>query len=302
MKQRLASVVFVAAVIVGWAGVWIAQYNAPARETGPLQTLKAAELQGVKRVVFDVKTSYQWQYSRPTLVLAGWSGDMRLQTAREMKNSSTPLLLVREGDTVFVRMAESPSNADQKKKPFIALDRPVSLTLPASITELTWPQVHLLMASAADMPSLSIRARELNVGATARNDILWETLSDAEVHADLRSDAAQGKLGTLTAHLLPTDPCFHDPRKGEKYSDDFSYKGGIFGQITVLSADAQIAIHTMEPDLQLALKTSPDAMLKLRRIAYLERVQVQTLTTAQADELKQIKSSLWPACEQPNGS
>ncbi|MBF5003495.1 hypothetical protein [Diaphorobacter caeni] len=287
MKPRYASIIFGAAVLSGWAGIWIAQMGTPTVESRALISKPASELHGVKRVVYDVPSHHRWRYPRETVVLAGWNGDLRLQTDSRGANDQ-PLQLVREGDTVFVRLKETPAGTPQptaKDNTPPATHHPVSLTLPASVSELSWPSVRLRMASSANTPSLTVRTYALKVGyEPSQREHLGDQV-DAQIVADLQKDIVPGRLDHMTAILLPRDACESRNRFSKRYESDFEYKGGFFPQITLLADIGKIDIQTMEPDMQITLRTSQDSMLNVEKIAYLKQLRLETMSPAEAGEI-----------------
>ncbi|QIL81300.1 hypothetical protein G7047_16310 [Diaphorobacter sp. HDW4A] len=305
MKQRFASIVFGAAVLSCWAAIWIAQLGTPATESVVLRSLPAAELQGVKRIVFDVPSSHPWRYPRETVVLAGWSGDLRLQTESEGRNAQH-LQLVHEGDTVFVRLKGSPDGTAGTPPPTDEVNaepqiyRPVSLTLPASVSELVWPSVRLMMAASATTPALTVRTFALKVGTEPSQRSHWGDNVDAQIVADIKSDIVPGKLDHLTAILLPRDACESGNRSLNRYEADFEYKGGFFPKITLLTDLSKIAIQTMEPDMLITLRTSPDSVLNVEKIGYLKQIRLETLSFAETKEIAQTKmNDPFSACSSP---
>lgn len=292
MNRRMAPYVFVAAILCGWIALRLAQNNPPSKETSTLHSMSAAELQGVKRVAYDVDPQFQWSYAGQTLVLAGWSGDLRLTTIPE-DEKSVPLELVREGDTVFVRakkptpQAPAPITTDVGKKPTAPrIAAPVSIALPASITELDWPKTWLMMASSANMASLTIRSHQVHVGDDNRRATFSNRSGDSQVIADLQSDAVPGKLELLTIQHLQSGLCPGKRPAVNAYSDGFSYDGGFFSRIALQTQAIKMIVRTMEPDMQMTLFTPPHSMLTVSHVAYLKQIQVRDLSQAQEQALE----------------
>ena len=295
MTTRLASCVFGAAVFCGWLAVWIAQSNAPVRSDSIVQSMSPTELQGVKRVQYDVPNKYRTRYRQTTLVLAGGNGDLRLSTASH-DESSVPLELVRAGDTVFVRIkSESPqaraaNTEDGDKDPIIYIDAPVTLALPESITELKWPGMRLMMAAKANMPALTLYSYEVHVGSDSRSNAGLTRSGDPQVIADLQGDVIPGRLEQLTIKHLQHGLCPGDRPSASRYSDDVVYEGGFFPRITLQTQAAKVNIRTMEPDMQLTLNTPSGSSLEVGNVAHLKQIQVQDLDARQNQELSQTRA------------
>ena len=288
-KQHLASIVFGIAVITGWTGMWLAQATAPAREESRLTSLPASELQGVTHIVFDVDPQLQSRHLGETLVLAGWQGDLRLTTTPDNNQSSLPLSLIREGHTVFVRVsAESMAAAAQASEKAgedtsrAVIDTPVSLTLPASISDISWPSMSLLMARSANMPALTVRTYALTVGSNDRRYNRSSRTIDSQIEGDLENEIIPGRLEHLTVLQSRLHEC-PDKRYGRAYQGAFQYDGGFFSRIDLLTQARTINIATMEPDMQLKLSAAPDTQLSVAKMAYLKQLQTAELSPAQID-------------------
>ena len=161
MTQRYATGIFIAAIATCWVSVWIAQ-SIPDRTTeAHLTVMPAAELAGVTRLVWDVDARYMPRNAhRDTLVLAGTRGDLRLSASPNRSQHGIPLKFVRKGDTIYVQgnVPEDANAQPDTDNPAPTADSPTSLALPATITEIRWPKVQLIMARAADIPALTIHS------------------------------------------------------------------------------------------------------------------------------------------------
>lgn len=281
LKSRLAGATFAAAVLSCWLGIWLAR-TVP-DDGAELVTMPAAELSGVVRVVWDVGPEYQWNAPyQGTLVLAGWPGDLRLGTSRQGAGAAR-LRLVREGDTVFVRAAEPAGagqdgiDAAQRRSPSLAA--PVSLALPAAVTELSWPRMQLMMAGGADMRALTVSSAQVTVGALGDPYLRARDGADSQVVADSGSSVLRGRLAQLTVLSLPEGDCGQAGERRRK-SGSVKYEGGFFTNVTVLSRGGTVQVGTMEPGMRLRLRATSETALQLGRLSYLEQLQIEDLDSA----------------------
>ena len=288
MTQRYATGIFIAAIATCWVSVWIAQ-SIPDRTTeAHLTVMPAAELAGVTRLVWDVDARYMPRNAhRDTLVLAGTRGDLRLSASPNRSQHGIPLKFVRKGDTIYVQgnVPEDANAQPDTDNPAPTADSPTSLALPATITEIRWPKVQLIMARAADIPALTIRSDGLVVGTTSRQKDYWGEHIDGQVLGDLQSDALPGKLRCLTAFSQLSTACSTSTNPPTLISGSFRYNGGFFSQITLLTQGGDVKLGPMESDMQLDLHASGNTKLEMDRLGNLTQVRVKDLSKAEADGL-----------------
>ena len=286
LKSRLAEATFAAAVLSCWLGIWLAR-TVP-DDGAELISMPAAELAGVTRVVWDVGPGYQWNAPyQGTLVLAGWPGDLRLGTSHR-GGGAARLRLVREGETVFVR-AVDPAGAGQeaadaarRRSPRLAA--PVSLALPGTVTELSWPRMQLMMAGAADMRALTVSSAQVTVGALGDPYLRARDGADSQVVVDSGSSVLRGRLAQLTVLSLPEGDCSQVGGRRRK-SGSVKYEGGFFTDVTVLSRGGTVQVSAMEEGMRFRLKATPETALQLGRLAYLEQLRIEDLDSDGAARL-----------------
>ena len=312
MKARYAPWIFCVTVLAFWLSLWMAQsWTRPERQD-ELLTLSAAELVGVKRLVWDVARDggyYETYRDSNTLLLAGGSGDLRL-TASPRGTESDGLQLVREGDTVYVRvlkrvfvLADDAGEGEESARQRY-IDEPVSLILPASIAELHWPSVQLLMASKADLAQFSVRTTSIVIGS----DVIGEDenisrrysqYSDAQIAANFLGDKLPGKLARLNVQSRNFEPCANE---GEYSSSgrngSVEYRGGFFTQLHVLGQETAIKFIGMEPVLKAELHVTSNSRLEVAQVGYLSQLQIQSPS---AQELRELKTPLSGAYTDANG-
>ena len=287
MRQRLASVTLACAVLACWGGVWVAQSVKEVHNDIQFAVMPVADLSGVTRVVWDVAAPDQRGNANiDTLVLAGWTGELRLTTQSTRKRSRS-LELVREGNTVYVRAGEATNRQrDTNQAPWV-VQTPSSLTLPASVTELVWPGVRLVMSSQADMQALTIRSNALEVTTIPRGKSQQGQRSlDPLINADLNGDDIPGKLGHLTAIQMLHRGCAEsDAQVTQRKSGLFEVEGGFFEKLTVMSQNGRVRLQGLQPNTRVNLYATAATSLDLSKLPYLEQLSVHKLSAEQATQL-----------------
>ena len=290
MKSRNAVGWFCAAVLMCWISLWLVQTRPRTQLENRTVSLTPQELVGVRRVVWDLDPDqFDGANASETMVLTGWGGDLRL-TSSPWSDASYRLQLVRKGDTVFVRaqqvvVAAAPTDLTETEAATPQADTPISLTLPAGITELVWPNVNLVQTPKSEMAEFTVRAYDLQIGVDPSDDWRFANQADHQIAASFRGNPLPGKLGRLNAQLLFNEACAGGNEPQNSLAGTLEYKGGFHGQLQVLARTGNVRLSTAAPDLRAVLRVSPNTRLEVAQIGYLQQVQIQQPTV---DELRQL--------------
>lgn len=283
MRARLANWWFAAAVMVCWGGLMLAQSIKPLPRAPDLVTRSAADLQGVRRVVWDVDYQhFEVESGTSTMVYVAWQGDMRMSGAGSDETRAS-LVLEREGDTVFVRgqAAKTPVPAEQRGRRYARdysryLSQPQTLTLPAGVEELVWPNVHLLVAqnSVGTLPRFTLRSNRVLIGGQDRR-----YANDPLVQQTEKNDGVPGRLQRLVVYsMLAPSNCASAASVARLQSGQVTYQGGFFGELQVFAYGGSVRFDALEPGLKPQLFISPKTGLALKEYGFLSSIAVQNLS------------------------
>lgn len=292
MRARLANWWFAAAVLVCWGGLMLAQSFESLPQSPDLLVRSAADLQGVRRVVWDVDSKqFKMEAHSETTVYVAWQGDMRMSGV-ETDAIRPSLVLEREGDTVFVRAraAQTPLTKEQVDRLRYRsgysnyLTLPQTLTLPAGVEELVWPNVHLRVAqnSTGTLPRFTLRSNRVLIGG---QDSRYA--SDPLVRQTEKNDGVPGRLQRLVVYsTLASSKCSNESSTARLQSGQVTYQGGFFGELQVFAYGGSVRFDALEPGLKPQLFISPKTGLALKEYGFLSSIAVQSLSPEDKAQLQ----------------
>ena len=149
----------------------------------------------------------------------------------------------------------------------------ISLALPASVTELHWPQLQLMMSRNADMPRLSLFAKRATIGSDSPQGPYLREEVDARIQADLKSGMVPGKLHALSIYSMLEDEHCSNASMERRSSGQVRYEGGYFPWVKVFSQGGSMQLKAMEPDMRLQLFATNTTELQVSQLDYLDRMQ-----------------------------